>query len=219
MKTIFIVLILCMLLFIGCNKAPDFDDPKACTMDAKLCPDGSAVGRDPDNNCEFPACPETKIAAQYRKYASNDAEQCKTVLFQCIEGTKAFSDQSGCGCEAKDPKSYVSKDLSQCEVIRFMCAKNTLPFTDEMGCGCEFSWELADQPKEDENEEIQTFCNPDKRPEICTMEYMPVCGEADNGIRCIKAPCPSTTKQTYGNKCQACSDEKVISWTPGECHQ
>ena len=29
---------------------------RACTMDAKLCPDGSAVGRTgPD--CTFPACP------------------------------------------------------------------------------------------------------------------------------------------------------------------
>lgn len=32
------------------------DKPVACTADAKLCPDGSAVGRvGPD--CEFAACP------------------------------------------------------------------------------------------------------------------------------------------------------------------
>ncbi len=36
----------------GCNK-----EPIACTMDAKLCPDGSYVGRDPQNNCEFKPCP------------------------------------------------------------------------------------------------------------------------------------------------------------------
>ncbi len=29
----------------------------ACTEEAKLCPDGSAVGRDPANNCEFAPCP------------------------------------------------------------------------------------------------------------------------------------------------------------------
>jgi hypothetical protein len=28
-----------------------------CTADAKLCPDGSSVGRDPANNCEFAPCP------------------------------------------------------------------------------------------------------------------------------------------------------------------
>jgi hypothetical protein len=40
------------------------------------------------------------------------------------------------------------------------------------------------------------------RPEICTLEYMPVCG--DNG-------------QTYGNKCGACADNAVSEWTQGEC--
>ncbi|MFA5134527.1 MAG: hypothetical protein WC505_01930 [Patescibacteria group bacterium] len=31
----------------------------ACTMEAKLCPDGSAVGRT-GPNCEFAACPEVE---------------------------------------------------------------------------------------------------------------------------------------------------------------
>ena len=28
-----------------------------CTMEAKACPDGSYVGRDPARNCEFRRCP------------------------------------------------------------------------------------------------------------------------------------------------------------------
>ena len=39
----------------GINKAPA--EPISCTMEAKLCPDGSAVGRT-GPNCEFTACPE-----------------------------------------------------------------------------------------------------------------------------------------------------------------
>ena len=39
----------------GINKAPG--EPVACTMEAKLCPDGSAVGRT-GPNCEFAACPK-----------------------------------------------------------------------------------------------------------------------------------------------------------------
>ena len=39
----------------GINKAPA--EPISCTMEAKLCPDGSAVGRT-GPNCEFAACPE-----------------------------------------------------------------------------------------------------------------------------------------------------------------
>lgn len=53
MQTISIAL-LCLvafLFFLGCT-AP----PVACTQEAKLCPDGSAVGRTLPN-CEFAACP------------------------------------------------------------------------------------------------------------------------------------------------------------------
>lgn len=32
-------------------------EPIACTMEAKICPDGSAVGRNGSNNCEFDPCP------------------------------------------------------------------------------------------------------------------------------------------------------------------
>ena len=34
----------------------------ACTMEAKLCPDGIAVGRI-GSNCEFAACPEIKTTS------------------------------------------------------------------------------------------------------------------------------------------------------------
>lgn len=32
-------------------------DPVFCTADAKICPNGSAVGRNNKNNCEFYPCP------------------------------------------------------------------------------------------------------------------------------------------------------------------
>lgn len=40
----------------GCalTKPPDV----ACTMEAKVCPDGSYVGRNPAKNCEFNPCPK-----------------------------------------------------------------------------------------------------------------------------------------------------------------
>ncbi len=45
---------------VACEKsAPPSEPPpgNACTMDAKVCPDGSAVGRS-GPNCEFAPCPE-----------------------------------------------------------------------------------------------------------------------------------------------------------------
>ncbi len=55
------------------------------------------------------------------------------------------------------------------------------------------------------------------RPGICTREYMPVCGTRDTDVRCITTPCPSTELKTYSNKCEACADEKVLSYILGKC--
>lgn len=52
-------------------------EPKACTMEALLCPDGSAVGRDPENNCEFKACPA----------AEDDNRVCTLEAQMCPDGS------------------------------------------------------------------------------------------------------------------------------------
>jgi hypothetical protein len=43
--------------------------PKACTMEAKLCPDGSSVGRS-GSNCEFSPCPSTSKINDWKIYTS-----------------------------------------------------------------------------------------------------------------------------------------------------
>ncbi len=50
-----------------------------------------------------------------------------------------------------------------------------------------------------------TVCT-EPRPEICTMDYNPVCGTLDNG-----------GTRTFSNGCSACSDASVIGWVTGEC--
>ena len=49
---LFITLVLALGI-LGCTQ----DAPSACTTEAKLCPDGSAVGRNSSNGCEFDPCP------------------------------------------------------------------------------------------------------------------------------------------------------------------
>jgi len=71
---------------------------RLCTADAKLCPDGSYVGRDSNNNCEFRPCPST-TSCSWRPRADNDYGLCKGFFSgYYFNGEKctAFS-ISGCG--------------------------------------------------------------------------------------------------------------------------
>ena len=47
---------------------------------------------------------------------------------------------------------------------------------------------------------------PELRPEMCTMDYNPVCGQLSDG-----------SFKTYSNGCNGCSDSKVIGYSQGEC--
>lgn len=48
------------------------------------------------------------------------------------------------------------------------------------------------------------YCE-EPRPEICTMEYAPVCAVVDG------------EKKEYGNACSACGDPQVESFQNGNC--
>lgn len=63
MKKLTITLILLLLittLIFGCTKGNTNSGDNACTADAKVCPDGSSVGRE-GSNCEFAACPSESM--------------------------------------------------------------------------------------------------------------------------------------------------------------
>lgn len=45
------------------------------------------------------------------------------------------------------------------------------------------------------------------RPEICTREYLPVCGYSE------------AQQRTYSNACTACADPAVEGWTREACEQ
>lgn len=78
MKKIFTLLIAIFLLS-GCGMA----NQRACTMEAKLCPDGSAVGRS-GPNCEFAACPAVNSII-------SEAEARAIAEKTCIKGGEALS--------------------------------------------------------------------------------------------------------------------------------
>lgn len=65
MKPIFFILIL-FIFILGCT------NQIACTEDARLCPDGSGVGRDPNNNCEFFPCPDKSSSSTLTEQQSKE---------------------------------------------------------------------------------------------------------------------------------------------------
>ncbi len=50
-----------------------------------------------------------------------------------------------------------------------------------------------------------TLCE-EPRPQVCTMDYRPVCASLRDGAT-----------KTYSNGCSACSDAEVISWVENPC--
>ena len=59
-------------------------------------------------------------------------------------------------------------------------------------------------------------CLPEQRNvDECIEIYQPVCGQVQ--VECIKAPC-KTIRETYENSCKACTNERILSYTEGECY-
>jgi len=54
-------------------------------------------------------------------------------------------------------------------------------------------------------EQVLTICE-EPRPQICTMDYRPVCAQLEDG-----------TLKSYSNGCTACSDPVVTAHREGAC--
>lgn len=94
----------------------------------------------------------------------------------------------------------------------------------------------TDKPKEDKPAEPEETPAPEERPPAgrlalqqcpdtarkvknCSTEARKVCAEVDTGIRCVRAPCPSTAQQTYDNPCLACQNTNVRGYWPISCEE
>jgi hypothetical protein len=221
-KTLMILGLVLTVVAGGCVQQ---SGPVACTADAKLCPDGSAVGRDSSNNCEFKPCPVNEkpddnisVDNPYVQYVADSREKCAATDWICPGGSSQFFDDTGCGCKADEPKKYVGNSLEECSRIKFMCEKNYVYFSDDKGCGCEYSFDQASAEPTPPSMppapgKLQAIDCPAERPQACTKEYVPVCGWYSQDIQCIKYPCANV----YGNKCMACADSQVAYYTEGQC--
>lgn len=113
LSVVFPLIFLVALALVIVSPAPE---PVFCTADAKICPDGSAVGRDHTNNCEFFPCPPFEGC-------SKDAVQCPdgSVVGRDPNNNCAFAPcpgTQGCTEEAKQcpDGSFVERNpANNCE--------------------------------------------------------------------------------------------------------
>ena len=68
-------------------------DQISCTLDAKMCPDGSAVGRS-GPNCEFAPCPLIDPTANWQTYANDE------YTFKYPSGLQSDTDAAGAGVDS-----------------------------------------------------------------------------------------------------------------------
>ena len=117
MRIIFITL-LTLLVTVSCKQKEDSKPSKeverpevlmACTKEAKQCPDGSVVGRNPKNNCEFNSCPKVKIS---KKPKDNKGKMCTAEMKECSDGSLVGRDHYN-NCEFRQcPPTENGRDVS-----------------------------------------------------------------------------------------------------------
>lgn len=102
MKSLTTLLLLAGLLSACAGKQDASIQPRACTEEAKVCDDGSAVGRSgPD--CEFAACPDT---------AEPETVACTQEALECPDGTYVSRGGPDCAFDACPDGSEAAPPIS-----------------------------------------------------------------------------------------------------------
>ena len=137
----FILLGLMTVALIACQnqttetpvKQTEMVEAKGCSKDLKMCPDGQAVGRDINNQCEFFACP-----------APPEVSACPEDVKQCPDGSFVTRDPSNF-CEFKACLDSSAKVDSSMNPDEKACNKDLKMCPDGHGVGrnplknCEFN--------------------------------------------------------------------------------
>jgi hypothetical protein len=174
-----------------------------------------------DNKLNKQACSNT-LQKTYFKNDSNCA-----INFLCIQGTRAFKDECGCGCEKVIVINISNRtDVLDVPINILNCSNYSINHCPDQCSMCPPCKECSSlRCNSQENCESQGFnvslyssqryCGLNRKNiEVCPDNERLVCGWFDkNRVKCLIYPCA----QEYINSCYACSDEKVFSYTFGNC--
>jgi len=141
-------IIFAFVITVGIYPWPTFNQitNKLCTQEAKLCPDGSSVGRT-DPNCEFAECPITDKKLEICKYkcdgkADNFCLKSNCYLSNCSNESKRCPD--GTFVQRTDPNCQFASCNRPCKNIcgDGICQTHTC---DLPGCACRETKESCPQ--------------------------------------------------------------------------
>ncbi len=134
-----------------------------------------------------------------------------------ISASEEVKIETASSTQAGTPTAQVeSNDASVAQSAGVICTMDARVCSDGTAVGrvgeqCEF----APCPDEVQYEKTTKICTKDQREaEMCAEIYSPVCGAVQ--VECVTTPC-NPVPQTFPNTCSACQEDRVISYTAGEC--
>lgn len=121
----FLAFLSALVILAACNTQNNPNKPIPCIEEAKLCPDGSYVGRVPPD-CEFAECPKNENTTrcnyeigENRKYVSKSPDECSRIRFVCEQAMEYFEDDCGCGCKKQESElqqNYCTPEQKKADV-------------------------------------------------------------------------------------------------------
>jgi len=93
----------------------------------------------------------------------------------------------------------IKEKLKSLLVLVFFCL---------MGCAVNTVPQSSEETSLQKTSEAELIICTDPRPEVCTMEFLLVCGERDD-----------YSYKTYSNGCNACSEPEVVGYVEGACKE
>ncbi len=215
-RTLLIALCLSAFLLLAGCAGTQTALQKACTQEAKACPDGSYVGRNTSNNCEFNACPSYGNTGQIANPASVFCTQ-KGYKLEIRKGAGGGETGyciflNGAECEEwafyrgecnETPGRPAGKEGEFCGGIA------ALPCSD--GLECSLGAGYPDAGGKCVRKQPKFSACPDERSEACTADYSPVCGRSG-------ATESLYSYRDYSNVCVACSKSSpATGYYSGTC--
>lgn len=166
---------------------------QACTFDVKICGDGSEVGRDPCNNCEFFTCPDCDTQCTFDvsecpdgSFVSRDPcnnceffpcpscdNQCTFDVFECPDGSYVSRDPCN-DCEFRPCPCQ-----EQCTDDVYVCEDGKELSRDP--CTCEFPPCSCCDPKLEPGTNDNPFCF---EGHVCCPDGTWSCGIGDGTFSC-----------------------------------